>query len=219
MRWAATLADGWLPGPTAKLEKLLSARLEAIERAQRQFEESITRVPTEVQKAVMALEERTRERFTTIHAIIDGNQALTGERFRSVDSQFSQRDVAVTAALSAAKEAVTEQNRASATAISKSESATNERLNQLGLLMQTTGKASDDKVTDIKDRLTLIEGKTSGIDINRSNANRSSSLAIAVVAVIASIVGTAVIIVTRPPAPAPIVIDRTVAAPTAPAAP
>jgi len=95
------------------------------------------------------------------------------EKFRSIQTQFAERDtrtdqtsrdskVAVDAALQAAKELVAQQNTSNSLAISKSEAATTKQIDQQGLLIQTTAKSSDEKIDDIKERLTRIEGKGSG---------------------------------------------------------
>ena len=95
------------------------------------------------------------------------------EKFNSVETQFSERDirteqtsrdskVAVDAALQAAKEAVSEQNKSSAIAIAKSEASTTKQMDQIGLIIQTMTTAFNDKVNDIKDRLTLIQGHSRG---------------------------------------------------------
>ncbi len=67
------------------------------------------------------------------------------------------------AALQAAKEAVGEQNKSSALAIAKSEAATTKQIDQLAGVIQTMTKAFDDKVGDVKDRLTRIEGAKQGM--------------------------------------------------------
>jgi hypothetical protein len=133
----------------------LATRINAVEKASEVFQEGLTRVPTQVQQEVSHLKE------------------LHGERFRSIDTQFQERDTrteqtardtktAVDAALQAAKEAVGAQNLASATAIAKSEATTTKQIDQLVTLIQTSITGLDGKITDVKDRLTLIEGRGSG---------------------------------------------------------
>src|ERR1019366_3298738 len=96
------------------------------------------------------------------------------EKFSSIQKQFSERDVrtdqsskdskvAVDAALQAAKEAVGEQNKSSALAIAKSEASTDKRIDQMGQLMMSGAKSVDDKFTDLKDRIALIEGRGTGV--------------------------------------------------------
>jgi LPS O-antigen subunit length determinant protein (WzzB/FepE family) len=96
------------------------------------------------------------------------------EKFASVQTQFRERDtrteqtskdskVAVDAALQAAKEAVGEQNKSSALAIAKSETATTKQIDSITTLIQTNQKALDDKIADVKDRITGIEGRSGGM--------------------------------------------------------
>lgn len=100
--------------------------------------------------------------------------ALYDEKFASIALQFRERDtrteqsskdskVAVDAALQAAKEAVGEQNKSNALAIAKSEAGFTKQIDQIGLLITTTAKGTDDKIDDIKTRLTLIEGRGKGV--------------------------------------------------------
>jgi hypothetical protein len=96
------------------------------------------------------------------------------QMFANIQTQFQERDirteqtardskVAVDAALQAAKEAVGEQNKSSALAIAKSEASTTKQIDQIGVTIATMEKGFDDKIGDMKDRLTLIEGHTKGI--------------------------------------------------------
>jgi hypothetical protein len=73
--------------------------------------------------------------------------------------------------LQAAKEAVAEQNRSFALATGKSETATMKQIDALGLAIQTANKGLDDKIADMKDRLTRIEGMDLG-----SNRHREQQL-------------------------------------------
>ena len=79
--------------------------------------------------------------------------------------------IAVDAALQAAKEAVAEQNRSFALATGKSETATMKQIDALGLAIQTANKGLDDKIADLKDGLTRIEGMDLG-----SNRHREQQL-------------------------------------------
>jgi hypothetical protein len=138
------------------LRELLETRLDGMDRAMALFQENITRVPTDVDKQVGHL------------------KALHEEKFLSIEVQFRERDVrteqtsrdskvAVDAALQAAKEAVGEQNRSSALAIAKSETATVKQIDQQGLLIATATSGLNDKIDDLKARLTLMEGRGSGM--------------------------------------------------------
>jgi hypothetical protein len=109
-------------------------------------------------------------------------RSLHQEKFDSIGVQFAERDtrteqtaagvkIAVDAALQAAKEAVAEQNRSFALATGKSETATMKQIDALGLAIQTANKGLDDKIVDMKDRLTRIEGMDLG-----SNRHREQQL-------------------------------------------
>ena len=109
-------------------------------------------------------------------------RSLHQEKFDSIAVQFAERDtrteqtaagvkIALDAALQAAKEAVAEQNRSFALATGKSETATMKQIDALGLAIQTANKGLDDKIADMKDKLTRIEGMDLG-----SNRHREQQL-------------------------------------------
>jgi hypothetical protein len=113
---------------------------------------------------------------------LDQLRSLHQEKFDSIGVQFAERDtrteqtaagvkITVDAALQAAKEAVAEQNRSFALATGKSETATMKQIDALGLAIQTANKGLDDKIADMKDRLTRIEGMDLG-----SNRHREQQL-------------------------------------------
>jgi hypothetical protein len=71
--------------------------------------------------------------------------------------QKSDTKSALDAALAAAKEAVTSQTASSEKAILKSETASVERIKGLETLLATSLSSTDEKITDIKDRVIAIE--------------------------------------------------------------
>ena len=72
-------------------------------------------------------------------------------------------DHVVLAAFKAAQDAVTEQNKSSALAISKSEFATAESIKQLQAIFQTAIGAINDKIDDMKSRMDKGEGRSKGL--------------------------------------------------------
>src|ERR1035437_4711158 len=138
------------------LRQLVFTRLDAMDKAIFLFNDNITRVPTETDRQ------------------IDHLKTLIDEKFRSIATQFAERDtrteqtsrdskVAVDAALQAAKEAVGEQNKSSALAISKSESATTKQIDQQSTLIATATASLSDKLDDLKSRLLGVEGRATGV--------------------------------------------------------
>ena len=95
------------------------------------------------------------------------------QKFDSIRIQFTERDirteqttssskVAVDAALQAQKEAASAQNDANAAAITKSEAAFTKQIDAIGTLIQTTTKSTDEKIDDMKERITQIEARKTG---------------------------------------------------------
>ena len=83
---------------------------------------------------------------------------------RDLRAANQQRDskLAVNAALQAAKEAVSEQNKANSLSISKSEAAFSKQIDQIGILINTSVDSLKSNLDDVKSRLTLLEGTGKG---------------------------------------------------------
>ena len=90
-------------------------------------------------------------------------QDLIEEKLIGVATQFTMRDTALTAAFKAAQDAVSEQNKSSALAISKSELATAESIKQLQTIFQTASQATNEKIDDLKSRMDKVEGHSKGL--------------------------------------------------------
>ncbi len=168
------------------IQAVISTRIDAMDRAIILAQTSIDKFPDQMLAAVGQL-----------RSIVDGKVEVVNERFKSIETQFIERDtrteqtsrdskVAVDAALQAAKEAVGEQNKSSALAISKSEAATTKQIDAIGLLIQSNTKNIDDKIDDLKSRLTTVEGHKQGAAEVRIDTRASTSAILAyVVAAIA----------------------------------
>jgi hypothetical protein len=125
------------------------------------------RTPTtmDVQHDVSALREVVMQMFGGIKTQFLERDAQLDKASRNLDAQT--RD-----AFAAAKEAVGEQNKSNALAIAKSEAAFTKQIDMLTDTIKAlskqmedkssaTIKAMDDKFGDIKERITIIESKTS----------------------------------------------------------
>jgi hypothetical protein len=150
-------------------------------------------------RAIELAGQRTERMPGELLVYVDRLKDLHEEKFRSVQLQFSERDirteqtsrdskVAVDAALQAAKEAVSEQNKSSALAIGKSEASTTKQIDQQSTLIQTTTQGLNDKIGDLKDRLTLLEGKAVGVTAQVTTQNTSNSYLVTAIGVGAAIV-------------------------------
>jgi Asp-tRNA(Asn)/Glu-tRNA(Gln) amidotransferase A subunit family amidase len=114
-------------------------------------------------------------------------RTLHDEKFMSIQTQFAERDVrteqsakdqkvAVDAALQAQKESVGAQNTANSLANNKMEFNFTKLIDQLGVLITTTTKTTDDKIDDIKQRLTTIEGRANGVQGSSDNSRANMAL-------------------------------------------
>jgi Tfp pilus assembly protein PilX len=94
--------------------------------------------------------------------------------------QKSDTKAALDAALAAQKEAVASQTESANKSIDKSETATTERIKGVEALLATSTKATDDKITDLKDRVIAIEavklGTAEGVATVRSSSSSSQML-------------------------------------------
>lgn len=139
--------------------------------------------PIENKLAIEALKE-------LVEAKIGGLKELIQEMLKSVQTQFEQNKVALDAALNAAKEAVSEQNKSNTLAINKSEDAFKKLLETSGTRVDATEKATDGKIADIKDRVTAIEGRTNGVNEQKQEVKDNRSLVFGLIGAGGVIIGT-----------------------------
>jgi cobalamin biosynthesis Mg chelatase CobN len=168
----------------AKLEvqkELLRAHIQATDKAEGLARSLADKMPIEVDAKIEAV------------------RSVHEEKFKSVQTQFTERDtraektaadskLAVDAAFSAAKEAVGKQNESSAQAISKSELATTKQIDQLNTLINTGNAATDGKITDVKERVTRLEGQTKGHSEEKGDLRANIAIIIAVLAIVLPLV-------------------------------
>jgi chromosome segregation ATPase len=166
-----------VPDPTLLTTQQL---LREVAQLRTEFAEQIGSVQTILEtrlngmdKAIELLQ-ATADRFPArmdekIHAAI----GVHDEKFDSIAKQFTERDVrsdsqkrdgkdALDAALAAQKEAAEKQATTFGLSVAKSEAATDKRIDQMSQLIQTNSQGLDGKITDLKERLTRIEGKGEG---------------------------------------------------------
>lgn len=178
------------PDPTVLTTKQLLREIantkEILETKLQGFQDIIETRLDGMDKAIELLQTANDKIPLHVDEVVENLQRIHEEKFRSIEVQFAERDtrteqttqsskVAVDAALQAAKEAVGEQNKSNALSISKSEAAFTKQIDQIGTLIQTTNAATNDKIDDIKTRLTTIEGKTLGSSISTDRSTTAFS--------------------------------------------
>jgi len=159
-------------------------------------------------EASARMEKMLRELILSEIAHLD---ALFSERFVRIEIRFNMLDArtaeqkqdttnALNAALAAQKEAGAAQTNFFRESIAKLETAALERIKALETLLATSNRASDDKITDIKDRLIAIEaiklGATEQVATTRAGSVDMRGNLSAVMGVIAGLVGVISIIIT-----------------------
>ena len=175
-----------------QVQALLDAHMDGLEGT---LSARITAIDRDVDRLQLAVEQEPANTGALISTLRD----LHEEKFKSIQVQFVERDtrteqtsrdskVAVDAALQAAKEAVGEQNKSSALAIAKSEASTTKQIDQQGLLIASSTQGLDDKIDDIKDRLTRIEGKDIGTRVTHEDNRGLIVVSIAALSVVFNIV-------------------------------
>lgn len=161
---AAKANRDYMDGQYAVMRQRMDDRDEAV----KVLNETVTRVPTDVQKAVGHLHELTDERFGSAKERADADVRLTMEKFQSVQTQFRERDeraaresrdnkIAVDAAFAAQEKLAVQQNEGNQVAIKKSENSTNETINKNQESAAAANKALSEKFDDLKDRVNRME--------------------------------------------------------------
>lgn len=162
----STLTTAQLLREIGSLKELLLTRMEAVEEGIEVAHQDLVRVPTDVQNAVSHVKEVLEIRIADADKLKDEKFANIEKRLDLVEqSRVEQKKdtaTAVDAALKAAKEAVQEQNSSNVLAINKSEAATTKQIDQQAELIRQISKGFDEKISDIKERLSKGDGKSQG---------------------------------------------------------
>jgi hypothetical protein len=144
-------------------------RFDAIEKAIQLAHEDSVRVPTIVDRAINGVQALFDSKLAVISSeAATKREELSGKleevsgKLSVLAIQFQERtaasSTAIAAALQAAKEAVGEQNKSSASAIEKAQTQTTEQLAQLRTLASSEISAQTAQITDLKSRLDKSEG-------------------------------------------------------------
>jgi len=153
------------------LRELIESRLNGMDKAISLVEQANGKLP-----------ERIDEKLSAITGV-------QNEKFASIKTQFGERDtrdersardgkLAIDAALQAAKEAV-----------AKSEVGITKQIDQLAAIIVSTKATLDDKISDIKDRLVLIEGAVAGVKDFKAASQSTGQYWIAIIGGFVGLIG------------------------------
>lgn len=212
-----------VPDPTVLttqlVDRALAAYREVVESRLNGMDEATRLLASELTLARQTADQRSlRSRDDldrSVHALrevlsgdIKNVADVTSEKFNAVDTRFQERDtrtqqaadesrISLDAALAAAKEAVSEQNKANTEAIRKSELATQKQIDSLIALMTTANKSVEDKISDLKSRLDRGEGQTTGAADSHAESRLNIGQMLLVISVLAAIAGLVIAVVLR----------------------
>jgi Fe2+ transport system protein B len=137
------LTDRLVEKAITNLREIIDARINGMDQEIARIERDILARPEAISKEIKHLQE------------------LHDERFRGIATQFAERDVRVEQTAKDTK-AVEKQNEAFSLSINKSEAATLKQIDSQADLIKSATGALNDKIDDIKERLTRIEGAAVG---------------------------------------------------------
>ena len=157
LRWNAAAASKADPSPLTTqqllrenfwLRELLETRINGMDKAIMLLQAFADRTPTtmDIQHEVVALRE------------------VTMEMFRGVKTQFQERDTAVNAAFASADKA-----------INKTETGFKEQIGEQGRRIESVEKKSDEKVDDLKQRMTATESRTAAITQQKAETGAATT--------------------------------------------
>jgi hypothetical protein len=210
----------------AGLRDLVEGRLGAMDQATQLLAQDLRNVPTAVERDIVALRELMESKLDAMEqAVVLQNsasaafpvevrteishlKALHEERFTSIGTQFTERDIrtdqaskaakeALDAALQAAKELVNAQGEASSAAAVKSETSFTKQIDQIGTIISTLEKALDARITELKERIDRGEGSSSGMAGQRTDQRASIGTVIAAVATLVAVISFVLYVVKR----------------------
>ncbi len=163
------------------LRELLETRLDGMDKAIELLQATADKFPARMDEKIVA-------------AI-----GVHDEKFKSIGLQFQERDVrtetskrdgkdALDAALAAQKEAAEKQAATFGLSVAKSEAATDKRIDQMSALINTTADGLEGKISDVKDRLTRIEGHDEGATGTVSAQQAHGGYIVGIIGLVAAVV-------------------------------
>lgn len=143
----------------ASLKELFEVRVHSIEENIKLIQSDLDQRSKETREQVKHLELLHNEKFKRIDTQILERDGQTDKASRDVKSAVEQ-------AFLAAKQAVDQQNNTNALSIAKSDATISKQIDGITETMKSNTKTTDDKINDLKDRVTIVESlKKGGSDV------------------------------------------------------
>jgi ribosome-associated translation inhibitor RaiA len=160
---------GWTPVPDPTL---LSTQL--VEKANANLKELVqaeikaTRDVIEARldgndKAIELLQQASDKINVMISAEVERLQELHEEKFQSVSVQFKERDTRAEQASKDSKTAIDAALQAQKESVSKTEGTFTKQFDQIGILITAGTKSTEGQISDLKERISVIESHGKGV--------------------------------------------------------
>jgi len=175
--------------------EVVETRLSGMDQATKLVAADIARIAAITESSTAHLREDVDRQIAGqreyVIAYVDRVADVSGEKFTAIDTRFLERDtrteqaaqesrISLDAALAAAKEAVSEQNKANTLAIDKSGTAIQKQLDAMQALMATSNRSLEDKISDLKTRLDRGEGHDTGTASGKTERRLDVNLVIGI---------------------------------------
>ena len=185
----------------ATLREIIETRLDAMDRATELANVQAVDARKELAQVRGRLREETATELGQLRELLEAR--LDGMD-RAIALQFAERDVrseqetvnskqALNAALLAQKELAAQQNDANSAAAAKAEASFTKQIDQIGTIIQTMEKATDARITELKERIDRGEGSTAGAAGSRSDRAQVTNQALMALSVLAAVIGLLIV--------------------------
>lgn len=196
----------------ASYREIVDTRLTGMDIAVKLVASDVDLARSQADKALLHFRDDRDREISALREVLTAAIAnvsdVTLEKFNAVDTRFQERDtrtqqaadesrISLDAALAAAKEAVSEQNKANTEAIRKSELATQKQIDSLIALMTTANRSVEDKISDLKSRLDRGEGQTTGAQEQHTEQRLNTGQVLVALSVLLGLAGLIIAILLR----------------------
>jgi hypothetical protein len=198
------LPDTAIDRAVANASAVINARIDGMEKAVGVFQADLTRVPTTVDRQILALKEKLEERFNAVekdlsevHKAVDARQgsvkdeishlrdlvfgkidsaiSVTAERFSGVAAQFAERDTRTDQRAGDTKLAVDAAFAAAKEATAKIEAGFTKQIDGMITIVDTKTGNLAGGLGDLKERMTAMESRTQGIGAARAEGRETQN--------------------------------------------